>query len=953
MSTVVIVTVPVPPTLGRGAVVNGDAKVPEAWRGAAEVSIDETVLGAPAATVDTLHRRWVAREPTVVRLFVDAGVFRSPESIRVEPWRLDPSFEPFFDRLHFLVWANNYDVRSGGEPIWWWTRKALRLGATEGPADVVLPDGTDAWIDGGPRGPLDIVAEDRSVVVAAESIESGSLAPDRAEPPAGPEVAPDQLAAVAHSHGPARVIAPAGSGKTRVLTERLSHLIGDRGWQSEGILAVAYNTEAKAELERRTASFSPQIRTLNSLGLWVLRTYRGRLPTVLGEREVRRLVESLLPGKRRHRANTDPIGPYLEALSAVRLGLCDPAEVEARRDDVDGFAETFAPFRSALASSGAVDFDEQIYAAIECLLGDGPFRRRMQQACRHLLVDEFQDLTPGHVLLLRLLALPALDVFAVGDDDQVIYGHNAADPAFLIDFDRLFPGMASHPLKVNYRCPRAVVGGARSLLSYNHRRLDKEIESGPGANADPDALAVIRHDPGASSSTLVDTVQAWLGEGIEASDVAVVARVNSTLLAPQVALRAGGIPTASGLGPEILNRTGLRAALAYLRMATSSDHMATPDIVEILRRPTRSLPRWFPERLERRASWSPARLRTIADQVPEADAHKVVHLADDLALVAEVARTGTTRATLEAIRDQVGLGSAMGLLDGGADSRAQGSSHLDDLEGLVDVADLHPDPVGFEAWLRSSLEPPTNPEGVVLSTIHRVKGREWPRVVVFGVNAGLMPHRLSKDIEEERRILHVAITRAQDAAVVLADGSRPSPFLDEITGTAPKRPMADRAPWGEAPSTRTSSKRSPRAPGSPKGMPASEGMVLVVSGGHEGAVTEADAAGATIHLAGGSLLRVRFGERVRVDGTPTTLARPERLWGEAAEAELRLRDWRRDEARRTGRPAYTVLSDADLLGIALARPADAAALAACNGIGPTKLERWGDDILRLVEPADH
>ena len=111
------------------------------------------------------------------------------------------------------------------------------------------------------------------------------------------------------------------------------------------------------------------------------------------------MVEGLVPGRRQRRANADPIGPYVEGLALIRLGLRDPEEVESSRDDVPGLAELFPAFRPQLAEQAAVDFDEQIYAAVESLLRDGELRRSMQRSCRHLLVDEFQDLTPAHVLL--------------------------------------------------------------------------------------------------------------------------------------------------------------------------------------------------------------------------------------------------------------------------------------------------------------------------------------------------------------------------------------------------------------------------------------------------------------------------------------------------------------------------------------------------------------------------
>ena len=324
---------------------------------------------------------------------------------------------------------------------------------------------------------------------------------------------------------------------------------------------MAYNKQAQLEMEARTTDIRPHVRTLNSLGLWILARHRGTSPPMIDERDVRRLVERFMPGRRPRRSNTDPIGPYVEALATIRLGLRDPDTVEAERDDVPGLGEVFPLFQQHLAERGVVDFDEQIYGAIRALLSDGEFRREMQRSTRHLLVDEFQDLTPAHLLLLRLLALPALDVFGVGDDDQCIYGHAGADPGFLIDFARRFPGAAEHPLTVNYRCPAPVVDAARTLLGYNHRRVGKEIHAGPSAVTDPSSWRVIEHPSDAAATTLVDTVRGWIADGAAPTDIAVLARVNSLLLAPHVALHEAGIALSSVLGPEVLERTGLRAAL--------------------------------------------------------------------------------------------------------------------------------------------------------------------------------------------------------------------------------------------------------------------------------------------------------------------------------------------------------------------------------------------------------
>ena len=131
--------------------------MPAPWRAAPVVTIDDAVLADPAATVQRLHTAWLAREAVVVALGVDPASFREPQSFPMEPWRAAPESEPWFDRLHFLTWANTYDARAG-EPVWWWGVKAARLddaavATPEGPADITLPDGTPAWVDGGPRAP--------------------------------------------------------------------------------------------------------------------------------------------------------------------------------------------------------------------------------------------------------------------------------------------------------------------------------------------------------------------------------------------------------------------------------------------------------------------------------------------------------------------------------------------------------------------------------------------------------------------------------------------------------------------------------------------------------------------------------------------------------------------------------------------------------------------------------
>ncbi len=350
--------------MGTGAV------PPEAWAGAPRIVVGPGDLAAPAPVVEVLHAAWAGRRPVVIELGVDPDELRSPERHPGPVYALEPGFTFWRERLQFLVWANAYDARDG-TPVWWHGRKVCRRlaeeGVTEsGPADVSRADGTPLWIDGGPPDPPD--TGDGTSVVHRWSAEAGRLTPSTRRPP-GADLAPDQLVAVDHGSGPARVIAPAGSGKTRVLTERL-RLIVQRGTHPGVVTALAYNTRAADELRSRASDVlgpdGPHVRTLNSLALWVCNAFGPSGPVhVLEEMAVRDLVGELFEVKRQ--ANTDTTAPYLAALSLVRLGLVSPDAAEEAYPDASGVADGFDGFRAVLAERGQVDFDEQIYRAIEIL----------------------------------------------------------------------------------------------------------------------------------------------------------------------------------------------------------------------------------------------------------------------------------------------------------------------------------------------------------------------------------------------------------------------------------------------------------------------------------------------------------------------------------------------------------------------------------------------------------
>ena len=920
-------TPPGPAALGRSVVIAPETTPPDPWAGADRYVIDHDLLADPgrlADTVDELQRRYVHRNPTVYVLTVDPAELAAPEQADAPPYELGGSFSVLRERLTKVVWHNSYDART--EPmVWWWAHKAsTRVDvAIEGPADVVTAEGTPLWIDGGPRQPLDIDG-----VVHHESVELGMLTPVRTAVAPSADLAPDQLDAVSHGVGPARVIAPAGSGKTRVLTWRVRHLIEDRGVEPDLVTALAYNRRAAREMvDRLPGGEALNVRTIHSIGWEILRMAKPGI-RLIDEAEQRRRLEPITTAP--PRANTDVIGPYIEALDEVRIGLRHPDVVEAGRDDVPGFADTFRRYRDRLERAGEADHAEQIYGAIEALCQFPDLRARWQQRCRHLLVDEFQDLTPAYLLLVRLLAGPGMTVFGVGDDDQVIYGYSGADPSYLIDFGGLFPGATEHALEVNYRCPVDVVNAAGHLVGYNLRRVEKRIT----AHRDHEGLDVVSEPGDDLAIAAADRVAGLIEQGTDPAAIAVLTRVNSSLLPVQIALVERGLPFDSLLTARILDRTLLRAALAWIRIALDPSAMTRNDLFEVIRRPGRGITRVFGQTIgRRRGPFAVDELARMGESLDGRRRDRWDEFCDDI-VAASAAATSTSH-LLDVLTSEIGLDRAAAALDAGR-SRADRSGQGDDLTALRRAAALGPEPADFEPWLRKSLRVPGADDGVTLSTVHRVKGLEWDHVIVFGADRGTMPHELSDDVEEERRVFHVAMTRGRETVTVLADEDRPSRFLTEIDGSAPR-------PTAPPP------RREDRQPATAlaDGIHVGVGDELEISGGYRGTVTETLTTGALLRLdSTGATMAVPWGERVTKAGVAGRLA-PGVGSADAGLVE-RLRDWRLEQARAQGVPAYVVFNDRTLEALASLRPSTTEALLAVPGIGPAKLEAYGEDLIELL-----
>ncbi len=942
-----------PAILGRSVLVSPGQRPPGPWERCLRVPVS---TGSPdAATGRRLRSAWHGRERLVIE--VDGPLPGAEPALEKPWWEWGPGLTLTDEIWNHLLSANAVDARDPDRLRFAPRDRALEAGARpagpDQPGDVVSPAGGPAWCDGGPLDSFGAGELQDVPLIPAASLAAGDLAVLRhCEPDA--DLAPDQRRAVGHLGGGACIVAPAGSGKTRVLTERARWLVRDLGVAPSAVCLVAYNVRARAEMQERTADLAGlEVRTLNSLALAVCngtgpfaRPARHGRVEVIDERAVRDLLHGLVgerAPRRRRRAMTDPLAAWLEALSASRLGLRDPAAVE--RDyapDAAGFTELAPAFAEALEERGVVDFDHQIVRAIDVLLTDPAARATARRVCGVLLVDEFQDFTPAHLLMIRLLAGPRAEAFGVGDDDQTIYGYSGASPRWLIEYERWFPGAARHLLHVNYRCPPAVVEAASNLLSHNVHRIDKEIVARPGRarraedgslgaedadvdrgvsrRAEASTLAAVAVEVVADGgAAVVERVRNLVGGGAEAKDIAVLARVNSTLLAPQILLSEAGIDCMAPVGPWFLERTGVAAALAWLRLATAgSARLPAGALATAARRPPRSIsPRvieWIAEQHNVGA------LRRLAGRISdERTAERVSDFADDVERLGDLARDGAdTLRLLEAIQHGTQLGASLDERLDASRRSVDRSAHGDDLRALLSVAPHCDDPSEFEHWLSDRLtegrrdgdegDPrsgrPSWDRGVRLATVHRVKGLEWPHVIVLSATEGLMPHRLAGDVEEERRVFHVALTRGSESVLVVADGPK-SPFITEMSWRSKLQPVGIPADGPTRPQRPTPAK--PASPGS---------------------------------------------AAVRAEPRPSSKAKSPPI-DEAAEPEAaamfqRLREWRWEQSQAEEVRPFRVFSDAVLRELARRRPTTDEDLLAVPGIGPAKLAAYGEALKPLL-----
>jgi DNA helicase-2/ATP-dependent DNA helicase PcrA len=654
---------------------------------------------------------------------------------------------------------------------------------------------------------------------------------------------PEQREAALHFEGPLLVLAGAGSGKTRVLTSRIAHLIDEFGVAPESILALTFTNRAAAEMRERIRDLLGRdpagmwMGTFHAVGARMLRRDALRLGWTPGfliydaedsERVIRRIIKDDL------RLDPKKFAPKAvrAAISAAKNELRAPTEYAAQAFDPFArvVAEAFSLYQAALRDANAFDFDDLLVKPVEILRSVPDVLRRYRERFHFVLVDEYQDTNHAQYVFLKLIASRSGhagggddglggNLFVVGDDDQSIYGWRGADVRNILDFETDFPDAGIVRLEENYRSTQRILHAANEVISRNARRKGKVLRT---ANAAGERITFVEcADDSDEAAWIAREVRSRLASGPERTprDFVVLYRTNAQSRALEEAFRQEGIPYRIVGGQRFYERREVKDVLAYLRLvANPRDDDAFLRIVNVPRRGIGDTS------VARLAEWARARRVPLlfaaesAEEIDEIRGAASTALAKLGAMVRKYAALADFGIPLaELIRQLIDESGLIEALEGegpeGADRIANveelmaGASDLlarlqagevEELEFLEDDEPADVRPIDhFLAHVALVTDIDQHDPGAPLAslmTLHNAKGLEYPFVFLAGMEEGLFP--LSRvldepaELEEERRLFYVGITRAKEKLFLTTARRRrrgrewmdsiPSSFLEAI-----------------------------------------------------------------------------------------------------------------------------------------------------------------------------
>ncbi|MGC4744397.1 ATP-dependent DNA helicase UvrD2 [Micromonospora sp. DT201] len=691
---------------------------------------------------------------------------------------------------------------------------------------------------------------------------------------------PEQRSAVTAPAGPVCILAGAGTGKTRAITSRIAHRALSGEISPRHVLAVTFTARAAAEMRHRIAQLGVkgvQARTFHAAALRQVRYFAPRLlagramPELLDSKVRLVTLAAARVGLRADRAAARDLAGEIEW---AKSSLVEPTDyvvsaARALRDtphEPAKVAEVFTAYEQLKRSNGVIDFEDMLRAAVWGIEEHPDVGEQVRGQYRHFVVDEYQDVNPLQQRLLDAWLGGRNDLTVVGDASQTIYSFTGATSAYLVDFPRRHRNATVVRLVRDYRSTPQVVGLANAVISQargTEARLRLELIGQRPPGPEPD-LRIFTDEP-AEANAVAARCRSLIEAGTPAKEIAVLFRVNAQSEAYEKALTEAAVPYVVQGAERFFERAEVRQAMVALRAATRSVGGETPlpaAVVEAL-----SAVGWAPDAPP---AGGAARERWEALSA-------LVQLAEEYAATPEV----------------VPIGEAASV------------------ERPVTLSDFTE-----ELARRAAQQHVPTVDGVTLASLHSAKGLEWDAVFLVGLAEGTLPTTYAKtveQVEEERRLLYVGITRARQwlwlsYAVARSSGGRarrPSRFLPQLDRSG----GTERAVSGAGPARRPERRRT-----------------QIVS----------------CRICGATLLA---GPDRKLGRCPTC---PSDIDDELHE---RLCEWRQRVAGAQKVPAYVVFTDATLIALAERRPARSEELIAIAGIGPRKLGLYGESVLALVGGA--
>jgi ATP-dependent DNA helicase UvrD/PcrA len=616
---------------------------------------------------------------------------------------------------------------------------------------------------------------------------------------------PDQLDAVVHTSGPLLVVAGAGSGKTRVLTHRIAHLIGEHGVNPMRILAITFTNKAADEMRDRVARLvgpvakKMWVSTFHSACVRILRReaeHVGYRPSfsIYDEADAQRLTGYVIRDLALDAKRFTPKGVHAQ-ISQYKNDLIFAAAAKERAGNIfeRKIADVYSEYQARLERAGAMDFDDLLTVTVRLFRTCPDVLERYQERFEHILVDEYQDTNSAQNEIVLTLGAVHRNVCVVGDSDQSIYRFRGADMRNILEFEEAFPDVTVIVLEQNYRSTQTILDAANAVIDHNVARKPKNLWTDQGQG--PRITRYHADDEGDEARwvarTLVDLHEI---EGYRWGDIAVFYRTNAQSRVIEEALMRAGTPYKVVGGTRFYDRREVKDALAYLRAVVNpSDEVSVKRVLNV---PKRGVGESSVAKLD---AWASAEGITFADALRHADEAGVagpaargvaafLELLDELAERVAEGPGPVLRAALE---------SSGYLAELEAEHTVEAAGRLENLGELIGSARDISDAAEFleQVTLVSDADEVDGDDSrVILMTLHTAKGLEYPVVFVVGAEEGIFPHLRAltepDELEEERRLAYVGITRARERLFISHAWSRtlfgstqynpPSRFVEEI-----------------------------------------------------------------------------------------------------------------------------------------------------------------------------